>query len=515
MSGGLAIRPDQNTDPPPMVVAPGGNAGVFKGRLVVIFGTSANGSTGLFVYSGSPALGNLVGSIASVAGTDPYGNAYLAGLTGYFIQSPALVQSQQGSAAASTLTLNLPHATVAGNTLIVAVVTVGTSNNPSVSGITIGGSADNFASVASNGGGTDECIIQTWADVSCVGGQTAVVISTSGGVGTQGVFAVAMEWQNTVGFDVAASQIGVNTGFTFDSTATAAPAVPVEVQIGLVGTNGGAGLTGPGSPWTNFTQINRTIGGILQTMLAGYRVVLTSTVGEYSGNMSGNVIWNAGVATFKTGGSYAAVQTGTNQQVGFYTATAPGGPWTQVDTIAATGNDLVLTSINGGVKAKDVDGNTYRTESLRQVISPRAQTISSLTGQNITGLSASVVSGTYIVTGRFWLKWNAGAGQPGMLFTGPTISQYDVVCTSKQQNSSAVTNIANSLAANTVNGQGYNSSALNLTVAMTGAGANFLIDFWGMFAFTASGTLNLQGATTVSVADTWIVEGGFWEVKPV
>jgi len=515
MSGGLPARLDQVDTPPPMVVAPGGNAGVFKGRLVVIFGTSSNGSTGLFVYSGAPALGNLVGSIASVPGTDPYGNAYLAGLTGYFIQTPALVQSQQGSAASTTLTLNLPHSTVAGNTLIVAAVTVGTSSNPSISAVTIGGVADNFASVQSNGAGGDECIIQTWADVNCVGGQTAVVLTATGGVGTQGILAVAMEWQNTAAFDVSAAQIGVNTGFTFDSTATAAPAVPVEVQIGFVGTNGGAGLTGPASPWTNFTQINRTVGAILQTMLAGYRVVLTSTVGEYSGNMSGNVQWNAGVATFKTAGSYAAVQTGTNQQIGFYTATSPGGPWTQVDTIAAAGNDLVLTSINGGVKAKDGDGNTYRTESLRQQVSPRAQTIASLTGQAITGLSALVSSGTYIVTGRFWLKWNAAAGQPGMLFTGPAISQYDVICASHQQNSSAITNVANSLAANTVNGQGYNSSALNLTVAMTGAGANFFVDFWGMFTFTASGTLQLDGVTTVSVADTWIVEAGFWEVKPV
>jgi len=102
-----------------------------------------------------------------------------------------------------------------------------------------------------------------------------------------------------------------------------------------------------------------------------------------------------------------------------------------------------------------------------------------------------------------------------MLFTGPAISQYDVICASHQQNSSAITNVANSLAANTVNGQGYNSSALNLTVAMTGAGANFFVDFWGMFTFTASGTLQLDGVTTVSVADTWIVEAGFWEVKPV
>jgi hypothetical protein len=70
-----------------MVVAPGGAAGVFKGRLVVIFGTSTNGSTGLFVYSPTPAKGNLIASIAAAAGTDPYGNAYLQGTANYALVS--------------------------------------------------------------------------------------------------------------------------------------------------------------------------------------------------------------------------------------------------------------------------------------------------------------------------------------------------------------------------------------------------------------------------------------------
>jgi hypothetical protein len=38
---------------------------------------------GLFVYSPSPATGNLVASIAAAAGTDPYGNAYKPGFTTY------------------------------------------------------------------------------------------------------------------------------------------------------------------------------------------------------------------------------------------------------------------------------------------------------------------------------------------------------------------------------------------------------------------------------------------------
>lgn len=42
---------------------------------------------GLFVYSSTPAAGNLIASIASVAGVDNFGNAYEAGMTEYLPES--------------------------------------------------------------------------------------------------------------------------------------------------------------------------------------------------------------------------------------------------------------------------------------------------------------------------------------------------------------------------------------------------------------------------------------------
>jgi hypothetical protein len=81
--GGLPPRrPDQSYTPAPPSIASGAGA-VFKGRLVVISGTSSNGSVGLFVYSGAPANGNLIASIASTSGTDQFNNAYQAGITSY------------------------------------------------------------------------------------------------------------------------------------------------------------------------------------------------------------------------------------------------------------------------------------------------------------------------------------------------------------------------------------------------------------------------------------------------
>lgn len=49
---------------------------------VVVIVAGGNGE-GLFVYSGTPATGNLIASIAATAGTDAHGNAYQAGVTSY------------------------------------------------------------------------------------------------------------------------------------------------------------------------------------------------------------------------------------------------------------------------------------------------------------------------------------------------------------------------------------------------------------------------------------------------
>lgn len=49
-------------------------------QLVIIEGSAGSG---LFVYSPSPGLGNLIASITPVSGTDSFGNPYLAGVSSY------------------------------------------------------------------------------------------------------------------------------------------------------------------------------------------------------------------------------------------------------------------------------------------------------------------------------------------------------------------------------------------------------------------------------------------------
>lgn len=52
--------------------------------------------SGLFAYSPSPGTGNLIASVAAVAGTDPYGNTYQPGVTSYVPGTMQFVQLSGG-----------------------------------------------------------------------------------------------------------------------------------------------------------------------------------------------------------------------------------------------------------------------------------------------------------------------------------------------------------------------------------------------------------------------------------
>lgn len=64
--------------------------GVFNGSNYVI------NSSGLFFYSGTPALGNMSGSWAQTAGTDAFGNAYPAGIEIYSALGTILLSAIDG-----------------------------------------------------------------------------------------------------------------------------------------------------------------------------------------------------------------------------------------------------------------------------------------------------------------------------------------------------------------------------------------------------------------------------------
>src|ERR1035441_6358715 len=156
---------------------------------------------------------------------------------------------------ANTLTVTIPS-TTAGNCLIVCVASYGTGSAGSVSGVTLGGSADNFASLAAVNGTPvtgDSSAAFIWADPDCAGGQTAIVISGTNlavGSGFGGVIiyeisglatSSVLDKSSTAGDSVAAS--------AWSSGATATTTVPNEIWIGCGATDWPA--TGPSSPWTN------------------------------------------------------------------------------------------------------------------------------------------------------------------------------------------------------------------------------------------------------------------------
>lgn len=80
--GGLPPRRvDQQYAPPSPGIPPGSAAGILRALELIIFGTGAN--RGVFVYNGTPAFGTLTESVAAVANTDSFNNAYLPGFTSY------------------------------------------------------------------------------------------------------------------------------------------------------------------------------------------------------------------------------------------------------------------------------------------------------------------------------------------------------------------------------------------------------------------------------------------------
>ena len=103
-------RPDQMSDPPPSAVAPTQAAGILRARAVVIFGTGP--TAGLFVYNGTPALGNppQIAIVPTGVTKDPFGN--LIGTSKILMQGNVITESGgifRTAASAPLIQLDGPH----------------------------------------------------------------------------------------------------------------------------------------------------------------------------------------------------------------------------------------------------------------------------------------------------------------------------------------------------------------------------------------------------------------------
>ena len=197
--------------------------------------------------------------------------------------------------------------TTAGNCLVVCVFLYDAAGGSArtVSGITIGGSADNFGSSASVAAGSSSANTgraEIWCDPDCAGGQTSLVVTLSGALGGSLIgFCVQYYEISGLALSSVADQTAGNAGASsasWTSTATGSTSQASEIAIGMTGNFGGSTvtITGPGSPWTNETQLNA---GMDAALLSGYDILSSTGTATYSGSLSTSEPYAAAVVTLK------------------------------------------------------------------------------------------------------------------------------------------------------------------------------------------------------------------------
>jgi hypothetical protein len=199
-----------------------------------------------------------------------------------------LVQSAGNTATSGTTVAVTLSPTGPGNCLVVcAGVEAGSALT--VSGITLGGSAGNFARAESQTDNySSDLDCEAWTDQNCAGGQTSVTVTFSGTVGA--AFAQVMEWGGIAASSAVDKAAGASGGATGTSLAYSASSgtlgTPGELVVGAViaGSLGSAGITGPGSPWTNLAQLASGF----YSFRSGYQVVPGTGSQAYAGTISGS-----------------------------------------------------------------------------------------------------------------------------------------------------------------------------------------------------------------------------------
>ena len=269
-----------------------------------------------------------------------------------------------------SVTVTLGSPTTAGNCLVVAAVTTSVGTATTVSGVTLGGSADNFGSLYSEGNpATSNSVLTWWADPNCAGGQTSVVVSTAGGSGTGYIAASVFEvsglastlgalLDQSSGNDHTASNV---TSFTSNATGTTAN--PNELWLGLVGSyNLHPTFTGPSSPWNNLAQ--QTTNAALSS-LAGYQIVSSTGTATYSGTMTSAdyvaaVITLNGAAPAPAGFAVTATQGGTGTDNGIaLTVKVLTGAAAAAGQGGASGSSGTTTTPNGSITPRATGSYVY------------------------------------------------------------------------------------------------------------------------------------------------------------
>ena len=196
-----------------------------------------------------------------------------------------LVQYASNSGSSSTLDVTLGADATPGNCLAVSAGSAASASR-TISGITLGDSADNWAK-AEGKAESDEVDVdcETWTDQDLTEASEAIVITWSG-TPSEGAAAVASEWS---GVKTSGAVDKVNSGggttTSWSSGASGTPSANDELILGAVFcfTDATLTITGPGSPWTNFAQAGSSGAGLL----CGYIIQTTAATETYSGTQNG------------------------------------------------------------------------------------------------------------------------------------------------------------------------------------------------------------------------------------
>lgn len=186
--------------------------------------------------------------------------------------------------------------TTAGNCVIVVIAASngggGSGVIPSITGVTLGGSADNFTqAVSSTTGSSGGNILENaiWIDLNCAGGQKAISVS---GSNLNAGGAIIYEFSGLTSVDqISGSNSGTGTATSWSSNSTPATTAAAELWVGGVYGFGSPGAHQPGAPWINTNTSNQGVG-------AGYQITSSTGSAVYSGTQS-NAQWAAVVATLK------------------------------------------------------------------------------------------------------------------------------------------------------------------------------------------------------------------------
>jgi hypothetical protein len=156
-----------------------------------------------------------------------------------------------------------------------------------VSGITLGGSADNFAQVVSAVGGNNTNGAFIWADINAAAGQTAVVVTGNASLSGNIDGVAYYEVSGINASDQVNSAAGTSATWSSGATPTTTHAAEFWVGCDRSFTN----ISPLPSGWTN-QQVN--VGDVF-----GYQIVSSEAAATYNGgNSSTSAAWSAAVATF-------------------------------------------------------------------------------------------------------------------------------------------------------------------------------------------------------------------------